>query len=89
MFDQILYYRDLGHFLDPYFINFFYQYYWLTSILIIWSLTWKGLALWRAAELKSKTWFVVILIFNTLGLLEIGYLLATRKSKSQNYEINQ
>lgn len=41
---------------------------------IIWTLIWKGFALWRAAELKQKYWFIAILLINTLGLLEIIYL---------------
>lgn len=46
---------------------------WVLVVLIIWSLIWKGLALWKAARLGSKPWFVVLLIVNTLGLLEIIY----------------
>lgn len=41
--------------------------------LIIWCLVWKGLALWKASRLGSKPWFIVLLIVNTLGLLEIIY----------------
>lgn len=44
--------------------------------LTIWTLVWKGLALWRAAEKKSKPWFIVMLILNTAGILEIIYLFA-------------
>jgi hypothetical protein len=42
--------------------------------LVAWSLVWKGLALWRAAKNDSKPWYVVLLIVNTLGILEILYL---------------
>ena len=41
---------------------------------IIWSLLWKGLALWKAAGLGQKYWFLAILLINTLGILEIIYL---------------
>jgi hypothetical protein len=44
------------------------------SLLIIWSLVWKGLALWKAAREGSKPWFVVLLLLNTAGILEILYL---------------
>lgn len=47
-------------------------------IIIFWSFTWKGLALWRAVALQQKVWFVVLLVINTLGLLEIIYLIITR-----------
>lgn len=49
------------------------------ALLIIWSLAWKGVALWKAAELRQKWWFVVILLLNTLGLLEIIYLFFVAK----------
>ena len=48
----------------------------VVSALAIWTLIWKGLALWRAAEKKSKPWFIVMLILNTAGILEIIYLFA-------------
>ena len=51
----------------------------LFAILIVWSLIWKGLALWRAANLKHKIWFIILLVLNTLGIAEIIYLLATQK----------
>jgi hypothetical protein len=46
----------------------------LFAILIIWSISWKGLALWKSARQESKVWFIVFLIVNTLGILEILYL---------------
>ena len=49
-------------------------------LAVLWTLVWKGLALWRAAGLRQKWWFVAILIVNTLGLLDIIYLfLVARK----------
>jgi len=42
---------------------------------LIWTLVWKGLALWRAARAGQTTWFVVLLLVHTGGLLEIAYLL--------------
>ena len=47
----------------------------------IWSLIWKGTAIWKACKRESKAWFWVLLIFNTLGILPIIYLLCTRKPK--------
>ena len=47
--------------------------------LIIWSVLWKGLALWRAARLKHIGWYIALLIINTVGIFEIIYLLATNK----------
>lgn len=46
----------------------------LFAVIIIWSIVWKGMALWRAARAGSKPWFVALLVVNTLGILEILYL---------------
>ncbi|HEV2282926.1 MAG TPA: DUF5652 family protein [bacterium] len=47
----------------------------LLGALIVWSLIWKGFALWRAARAGQAAWFVVLLFVNTAGLLDIAYLL--------------
>ncbi len=49
--------------------------------LIFWGLVWKGAALWVAAKRNDKFWFVVILVTNTLGVIEIIYLLFIAKDK--------
>jgi hypothetical protein len=46
-----------------------------TAVLfLVWTLSWKGSALWKAAGKKQVTWFIVLLLVNTLGLLEIAYV---------------
>lgn len=45
----------------------------LFILIVVWSLIWKGLALWRAARRNDNAWFVILLIFNTIGILEIIY----------------
>lgn len=52
----------------------------LIAVLVIWEMIWKALALWRAAQEKSKAWFVVLLLINSVGILPIIYLLATKKN---------
>lgn len=42
--------------------------------LLAWSLFWKGLALWKSSQRQEKIWFIVLLVLNTMGLLEILYL---------------
>lgn len=42
---------------------------------MLWSLTWKGLALWHASKRNEKWWFIALLVINTVGILEICYLL--------------
>lgn len=46
----------------------------LLVIAFLWSLIWKGLALWHGARRGDIWWFVAFLILNTLGILEIFYL---------------
>ena len=41
---------------------------------LIWSIFWKGWALWKSANKKQLVWFVLLLTINTLGLLEIVYI---------------
>ena len=50
--------------------------------LLFWSLAWKVVALWRAARNMSKNWFIVLLLVNTFGLLEILYMFVFSKKKN-------
>ena len=43
-------------------------------VLLIWSIAWKGIALWNAAKNSQRNWFIAILVINTIGILEIVYL---------------
>ncbi len=43
-------------------------------LFILWTVVWKGLALWHAARRGQYWWFVILLVVNTLGILEIIYL---------------
>ncbi|MGD0284066.1 MAG: DUF5652 family protein [Candidatus Saccharimonadales bacterium] len=51
----------------------------LILLLAIWELIWKGFALWRAGKNSNLGWFIVILILNTAGILEILYLFVFSK----------
>lgn len=66
----------------------FAQYWWLLIILVIWSIIWKGIALWKAARRESKPWFIVMLLINTVGILEIIYIFGfanrSKQVSSQN-----
>lgn len=42
--------------------------------LILWSSFWKAWALWKAAGKRQLVWFIILLLVNTLGLLEICYI---------------
>jgi len=55
----------------------------LLAVLIIWTIVWKGLALWKAARVGSKWWFIILLVVNTAGLLEILYYFFLDKKKGK------
>ena len=43
----------------------------LFLVIALWSLVWKTLAVWHAARNKQRIWMVVLLLVNTVGVLEI------------------
>jgi hypothetical protein len=71
---------DFAHYLNthPLFMALF-------VVLGIWALIWKGFALWKAARTGRMDWFVLLLIVNTVGILEMVYLFFfARKQGSQS-----
>ena len=59
----------------------------LLVLVLIWSLVWKGLALWKAARRGASAWFVVMLVLNTIGILDILYIYVfSKKSRSVSGE---
>ncbi|MDP3800029.1 MAG: DUF5652 family protein [bacterium] len=53
----------------------------MLAFFVVWSIYWKGRALWRASHLNSKPWFIALLVINTLGILEILYIYIFSKRK--------
>ncbi|MCL4418708.1 DUF5652 family protein [Patescibacteria group bacterium] len=49
--------------------------------IFLWSLLWKGLALWKAVGNNQRNWFIVMLVVNTMGILELIYLFGFAKKK--------
>jgi hypothetical protein len=61
--------------------------WWWFIIIALWSLFWKGFALWKAAKLGDKVWFVALMILNTIGILEIFYIyFFSKRSKLQSVD---
>lgn len=52
---------------NPYYLTLF-------ILLAVWSLILKGIALWKSARKEDKWWFIVLLIVNTAGILELSYI---------------
>ena len=50
-------------------------------ITVLWILPWKIYALWTASKNNHKIWFVVLIVVNTIGILEIIYIFAIAKKK--------
>ena len=61
--------------------QFLIQNQWLLYLAILWTLPWKGVALWRASRNSHKKWFIALLIINTLAILEIVYIFFFSKKK--------
>jgi len=71
----MMYNNFYGSWTGPFGMNWFFGMGSIVfAILVIWSVAWKGLALWKAAREGSKGWFLALLVVNTLGILEILYL---------------
>lgn len=56
---------------------------WILILLALWVIPWKALALWRSAQRKEKVWFIVLLIANTMAILEIIYIVFFSKRKDK------
>lgn len=51
------------------------------GLLFVWSIFWKGLALWKSARNDERYWFIALLLINTVGILELLYLFIFAKNK--------
>lgn len=54
--------------------QFIQENYWWILLAALWSIPWKGVALWKAAQQRQKWWFIALLVINTFAILEITYL---------------
>ena len=50
----------------------------VTFLVIIWTMVWKGIALYKAGKNEHVGWFIVLFLINTMGLLEIIYIFAVK-----------
>lgn len=46
----------------------------LLVAIAIWTVVWKGIALYTAGKNQQKNWFVALLLLNDLGMLSMIYL---------------
>lgn len=66
------------------FDQFISDHFMLLVIAALWSLPWKGVALWKAASQKQMGWFVALLVLNTFAILEITYLFYFSKTDKKD-----
>jgi len=67
--------------------EFFTQNAWVVTLIALWSIPWKGVALWKAAKKGQTGCFIAILILNTLAILEILYIFVfSKKKKSKSIQ---
>jgi len=54
------------------------------TLLIFWSIAWKGYALWIASKNDSKRWFIALLILNTFAILDIIFIFFIAKKTKKD-----
>ena len=59
----------------------------LVIVLSVWEAVWTLLGLWFAARQNQKIWFLLMGIFQLLGIIEIIYL-ATQTRFFKNFNLN-
>lgn len=62
--------------------QFLLQNQWIIFLAILWTLPWKGVALWKASRNSHKWWFIALLVINSLAILEILYIFVFSKRKA-------
>ena len=50
-------------------------------VIVLWTMAWKGIALWRAGVNRQKIWYILLFFLSTAGVLEILYLAFFQKEK--------
>jgi hypothetical protein len=48
-------------------------------LIVVWVLFWKGYAVWTAARMGHKRWFIALIVLNTFSILDIFYLFRIAK----------
>ncbi len=72
--------------------DFYQQPFWFTMVLflaMVWTMVWKGIALWYAGKNKQKAWFVALFVLNTLGILPIVYLIWFKPKDGRSIQVDR
>lgn len=68
--------------------EFIAQHIWIIYLLAVWTIPWKGIALWKAAKNNHRIWFIVILVLNTIAILDIIFIVFFSEEKKEEDEKN-
>ncbi|MFC1682407.1 DUF5652 family protein [Nanoarchaeota archaeon] len=55
----------------------------ILAIVFLWTIVWKLLGLWKSARNGALVWFIIIAIFNTIGILPILYIYVFSKRSKE------
>lgn len=59
-----------------------WMFFWFLP-LILWSMLWQGIGLWKAGKNNQLGWFVAMFVLNTAGILPIIYIVFFQKGKKK------
>jgi hypothetical protein len=59
---------------------------WILVLIVLWTIPWMGVAMWKAARLSHKWWFVILLVVHTAGILDIIYIFLIARKYSVETE---
>jgi len=62
--------------------QFLAENWWIILLTTLWTAPWKGVALWKAAKKRDTIWFIILLVVNTMAVLEIIYVFWISKRKT-------
>lgn len=67
----------------------FFDHPWIVILVLLWTLPWKGAALWIAARRGHVGWFLVLLILNSLAVFDILYIFIFSKWGIEKNDVAQ
>ncbi|MDE2030734.1 MAG: hypothetical protein KGI58_00520 [Patescibacteria group bacterium] len=58
---------------------------WIIVLAMLWTIPWKGYALWTASKKSHKRWFIALIILNTFAILDIFYIFYIAKKTPKDF----
>lgn len=55
----------------------------IVIILTVWTVVWKIYSVWNAAKHNNKKWFILLLLLNTAGILDMIYIFKILKKDTK------